>query len=215
MKSHNVSTTNQNTIKLTVCAIMTAMSSVLSLVTPFHLPYGGSVTLFSFVPILFAGYAYGFKWGLGSGICYGIIQTILGISGAVAGAGFRWWQVMLCAAFDYIFAGAALGTAGMFKKSVKNYRLSFALGSLIACLLKYAFHFLSGFVLFNGWAQWFFTEGYGASYGSSILAHFSGAGLSAIYSLIYNGLFSIPETILSVLAAVIIISVKPIQKACE
>lgn len=213
MKSHNVS--NQNTIKLTVCAIMVAMSTVLSLITPFHLPYGGSVTLFSFVPLLFAGFAYGPAWGIGSGVVYGIIQAILGISGAIAGAGFSWWQVLLCSLLDYIVAGSTLGTAGMFRKSIKNARLAFCLGAFSACMLKYLSHFLSGFILFGGWAEWFFTEGYGAAYGEGILGTFSGNGLAAIYSLIYNGLFSIPETILSVLAAAIIISVKPIKKACN
>lgn len=214
MKSHNLST-NKNTIKLTVCAVMVAMSTVLSLITPFHLPYGGSVTLFSFVPILFTGYAYGLKWGISSGIVYGILQTVLGISAAVAGAGFKWWQVLLCALLDYIVAGAMLGTAGMLKKAGRSHRFSFTLGTVIACLLKYFCHFLSGFILFGGWAEWFFSEGGGAAYGSAILQTFSGKGLAAIYSLIYNGLFSIPEAILSVIAVSIIISVKPVKKICE
>ncbi len=212
MKSHNVSRTNENTQKLTVCAVMVAMSTVLSFIKFAQLPYGGSVTLFSFVPLLFAGYAFGWKWGIGSGIAYGILQAMFGISEAVAG--LQWWQVILCAAFDYIFAGASLGLAGMFRKPLKNHRAAFAAGTVTACLLKYMFHFLSGFIIFSGYAEWFFTEGGGASYGSKILEAFSGQGLAAIYSLIYNGLFSIPEMIISVIMAMIIISVKPLLKAC-
>ena len=120
MKSHIVSSTKTNTIKLTVCAVMVAMSTVLSFIKPFQLPYGGSVTLFSFVPVLFAGYAYGLKWGVFSGIVYGVLQTVFGISAATAGAGFRWWQVLLCALLDYIIAGAMLGTAGIFKNVIKK-----------------------------------------------------------------------------------------------
>lgn len=214
MKSH-VTTTNQSTIKLTVCAIMVAMSTVLSFIKFTQLPYGGSVTLFSFVPILLVGYAYGRKWGLGSGVVYGILQAILGVSNAISGAGFKWWQVLLCVFLDYIVAGSMLGTAGMFKKVFKKPQLSFALGSIVACLLRLFWHFWSGFILFGSYAEWYFTEGGGVSYGSKILGSFTGNELAAIYSLVYNASFIVPEIILSVIMAVILISVKPIKKLCD
>lgn len=206
--------TNANTMKLTVSAIMVAMSTVLSFIKFSELPYGGSVTLFSFVPILFVGYAYGAKWGLSAGIVYGILQTIFGISGAVSGAGFAWYQVLLCALLDYIVAGAMLGLGGIFKKAIKNPQLSFGLGSLAACVLKYISHFLSGYILFGTYAEWFFEEGAGMDYGAGILATYSGNALSAVYSLIYNATFMLPETIITVVMACIIISVKPLRKAC-
>ncbi|MBP3445800.1 MAG: energy-coupled thiamine transporter ThiT [Clostridia bacterium] len=206
--------TNENTMKLTVSAIMVAMSTVLSFIKFSELPYGGSVTLFSFVPILFVGYAYGAKWGLSAGIVYGILQTVFGISGAVAGAGFAWYQVLLCALLDYIVAGAMLGLGGIFKKAIKNPQLSFGLGALTACIFKYISHFLSGYILFGTYAEWFFTEGAGMDYGAGILATYSGDVLSAVYSLIYNATFMLPETIITVIMACIIISVKPIRKAC-
>lgn len=216
MKSRNVSAKKQTTIKLTVCAIMVAMATVLSFVKFAQLPYGGSVTLFSFVPILFAGYAYGWKWGIGSSIVYGILQMIFGLSNAIAGAGFKWWQVLLCAFLDYIVACSMLGFAGAFRKPIKNPHLSFAVGTVFACLLRWAFHFLSGFILFGSYAEWFFTdpESSGSAYGGAIVEAFSGNALSAIYSLIYNGLFIVPEIIISVIMAMILISVKPIRKAC-
>lgn len=201
-------------MKLTVSAIMVAMSTVLSFIKFSELPYGGSVTLFSFVPILFVGYAYGAKWGLSAGIVYGILQTVFGISGAVAGAGFAWYQVLLCALLDYIVAGAMLGLGGIFKKAIKNPQLSFGLGALTSCIFKYISHFLSGYILFGTYAEWFFTEGAGMDYGAGILATYSGDVLSAVYSLIYNATFMLPETIITVIMACIIISVKPIRKAC-
>lgn len=205
---------SDNTLKLTVSAIMVAMSTVLSFLKFTELPYGGSVTLFSFVPILFVGYAYGAKWGIASGIVYGILQTIFGISGAVAGAGFAWYQVLLCALLDYIVAGATLGLGGTFKKVIKNPQISFGLGSLFACVLKYISHFLSGYILFGTYAEWFFTEGGGMDYGANILSTYSGNTLSVVYSLIYNATFMLPETIITIIMACIIISVKPLRKAC-
>ena len=120
MKSKTMDKSNETTLKLTVSAIMVALSTVLSFVKFSELPYGGSVTLFSFVPILFVGYAYGAKWGLGAGLVHGILQMIFGISGATAGAGFKWWQVVLCALLDYLVAFSVLGLSGVFKKSIKN-----------------------------------------------------------------------------------------------
>lgn len=214
MKSKNIGrNTEAITTKLTVSAIMVALSTVLSFIKFADLPYGGSVTLFSFVPILFVGYAYGAKWGLCTGLVHGILQMIFGISSSVAGAGFKWWQVALCALLDYLVAFALLGTGGMFKKSIKNPQVSFAVGSLTACVMKYASHIISGYILFGGWAEWFFTEGSGASYGAEILSEYSGKMLSLVYSVIYNATFSIPETVLSIVMAVILISVKPIRKA--
>ncbi|MBO5422081.1 MAG: energy-coupled thiamine transporter ThiT [Clostridia bacterium] len=214
MKNQKSNKMSENTMKLTVSAIMVAMSTVLSFIKFSELPYGGSVTLFSFVPILFVGYAYGAKWGISAGIVYGILQTIFGISGAVAGAGFAWYQVLLCAMLDYIVAGAMLGTGGTFKKLIKNPQLSFGLGAFFSCLLKYISHFLSGYILFGTYAQWFFEEGGGMSYGAEILSTYSGNVLSVVYSLIYNATFMLPETIITVVMACIIISVRPLRKTC-
>ncbi len=214
MKNQKSNKMSDNTMTLTVSAIMVAMSTVLSFIKFTELPYGGSVTLFSFVPIIFVGYAYGVKWGVSAGIVYGILQTVFGISGAVAGAGFAWYQVLLCALLDYIVAGAMLGLGGILKKAVKNPQLAFGLGSLFACVFKYISHFLSGYILFGTYAEWFFTEGGGMDYGSGILATYSGNTLSVVYSLIYNATFMVPETIITVIMACIIISVKPLRKAC-
>ena len=76
MKSKTMDKSNETTLKLTVSAIMVALSTVLSFIKFSELPYGGSVTLFSFVPILFVGYAYGAKWGLGAGLVHGILQML-------------------------------------------------------------------------------------------------------------------------------------------
>lgn len=203
---------SDNTMKLTVSGIMVAMSTVLSFIKFSELPYGGSVTLFSFVPIIFVGYAYGMKWGLSAGLVYGVLQALFGVSGATAG--FAWYQVILCAMLDYIVAGAMLGLGGLLKKVVRNPQLSFGLGSFFACVLRYISHFLSGYILFGTYAQWFFEEGGGASYGAGILSTYSGNTLSIVYSLIYNATFMLPETVITVIMACIIISVKPLKKVC-
>ena len=107
-----------------------------------------------------------------------------------------------------------LGTGGLFEQAIKNPQTSFGLGVLFACVLKYISHFLSGYILFGTYAEWFFTEGGGMDYGAGILAAYSGNTLSIVYSLIYNASFMLPETVITVIMACIIISVKPLRKAC-
>lgn len=58
-------------------AIMIALATALSYVTIFSLPHGGSITLFSQVPIIIIGYRYGVKWGCTTGIIHGILQMLL------------------------------------------------------------------------------------------------------------------------------------------
>lgn len=209
MRSNRI---KQNTNKLTVCGIMVALATVLSFIKITQLPFGGEITLFSYVPILFIGYAYGVKWGIAAGIANGIIQMAFGISSSISGAGFKWWQILLCALLDYIISYGILGLSGIFKKSIKKSRLSFSLGILVACFAKYAMHILSGFILFSGWAEWFFSEGAGTPIGDKILGEFSGQLLALIYSTIYNGAFMIPETISSIVIGIILISVKPVRR---
>ena len=67
-------------LKLTETALMLALATVLSLVKIFELPYGGSITAFSMVPIMIIAFRYGTKWGMISGFVYSVIQLLFGIS---------------------------------------------------------------------------------------------------------------------------------------
>ena len=73
------------TRRLTETAIMIALATGLSYVTIFKLPMGGSITLFSQVPIMIIGYRYGWKWGACTGVIHGILQMLLQGLGNFAG----------------------------------------------------------------------------------------------------------------------------------
>lgn len=217
MKSHNVGSEKDTTTRLTVSGIMIALSTVLSFIKFSNLPYGGAVTLFSFVPVLLVGYSYGLKWGIGAGLVHGVLQAVFGVSGAVAGAGFKLWQVAFCACFDYVFAFTALGLSGVLKGKIKNTRAAFTTGSFLACVIKYLCHVASGYVLFGGYAEWYFTdpESSGAAFGAHIMPAFSGQGLALVYSFIYNATFMIPETVITLVMVSILVSVSPVKTLCE
>lgn len=210
---------NNKTKRLTTTGVLIALATVLSLITPYKLLYGGSITLASMVPIVILGYMYGIKWGLFSGFVFSVIQAILGATSSQAFAGMydskhvaaSILKIVAMALLDYIIAFSVLGLSGMFKGKIKNDTAAIALGGGIAVFLRFVTHFASGVILWGSYAERFFTEKMNNDFGHNILAKYSGTSLAAIYSAIYNGSFMLPELIITVAVVLILISVKPIR----
>ena len=199
--------------KVVVSGVFIALATVLSLVVIFKLPYGGSITLLSMLPVMILGYMYGIKWGILCGLVYGIVQAMLGASMSSAFAGLTGFNVVLMAILDYLVAFAVLGTAGMFKGKIKNDTVAFSLGAAVAGLLRLLAHFTSCFILWGSYAEWFFgAENMNNEFGNYILSNFSGTSLAMLYSIIYNGSYMIPEIIITVIGIVVIMNVKPLRK---
>ena len=72
--------TQNKTKKLVECGLLFAMSVILSFIHLPSLPYGGSVTLCSMLPIILISYRYGVPWGLFSGFVFSILQMAMGAS---------------------------------------------------------------------------------------------------------------------------------------
>ena len=192
------------TQRLVKTSILLAIATVLSVVKLFSMPFGGTITPASMMPVILIAYIYGTKWGLFSAFIYGILQMITGMN--VVSAMFLpgesqmviWHAVLVCA-IDYILAYMMLGFGGVFKNKIKNQSLSIALGTFVSMLLTYIMHIVSGYIFYGAWAEWFFTQDGFYSFGKTIVESFSGNLLSLIYSVIYNGLYMIPEIIITVL----------------
>lgn len=157
------------TRRLTETAIMLALAVALSYVTIFSLPMGGTVTLFSQVPIIIIGYRYGAKWGLTTGVIYGLLQMLLqGLGNFAYVKGIASYLILILA--DYLLAFMVLGIGGaMFKKIVPNQPAALALGALVASLLRFLCHFTSGVTIWgeyaDGWKSvWAYSAGYNGSY---------------------------------------------------
>ncbi len=201
------------TLRLVTSGIFIALATVLSLIVIFKLPYGGSITLLSMLPIMVLGYMYGIKWGLLCGTVYGVVQALLGASMSSAFAGLSGFYVFLMALIDYLIAFAVLGTSGMFKGRIKNHTIAFVGGSIVAGLLRLLAHFSSGVILWGSYAEWFFgADNMNNAFGNTILNNFSGIGLAIIYSIVYNGSYMIPEIIITVIGIIIIMKIKPLRK---
>ncbi|MBO4216364.1 MAG: energy-coupled thiamine transporter ThiT [Clostridia bacterium] len=174
MENANVSKTR----RLVECAIFIAVATVLSIIKLAELPYGGSITVASMLPIVMIAYRHGLGWGLGSGVVFGAIQQLLGLK--TLSYVTTWQSVLAVVVLDYIVAFTVVGFGGIFRRS-ENRGAALAAGSAFACLLRYICHVISGATV---WA------------GLSIPTK-----AALLYSFAYNATYMIPETIVLVAAA--------------
>ncbi len=166
------------TLKLCESAIMIALATILSLLKLVDLPYGGSITFASMLPILLIAYRHGTAWGLLTASVHGVLQFILGTS--VLSYVTGWASIVAVILLDYFFAFALIGLGGVFK-GMKSQKTALILGALLAGGARYVCHVISGATV---WA------------GLSIPT-----GDALAYSLVYNATYMIPETIVLCAAA--------------
>ena len=176
------------TREIAYAAITLALSFGLSYIKLFSLPKGGSVTLFSLLPIMIYSFAFGIRKGVLLGFIYGILQFIQE----------PWFYHPIQFMLDYPLAFSAIGLTGIFheldvfkkfKKANTNtdantsteevnitndtsnlsndeikeqlhakennltftyiYSLEFVLGAILAVVLRYASHVISGIYVFG------------------------------------------------------------------
>ncbi len=159
-----------NTRKLTETAIMLALAVALSYVKIFDLPMGGSVTLFSQVPIIIIGYRYGWKWGVSTGILYGILEMLLqGLGNFAYVKGVGAYLILILA--DYVLAFMSLGLGGALFRKLKNQTVALGVGAFVASALRFLCHFVSGITIWGEYADgWKSVWGYSAAYNGSYMA---------------------------------------------
>lgn len=215
------------TKRLTVSAMMIALATALAVACEFipflHLPFGGGFTIASMLPIVLISYLYGIRWGVLSSFVYSLIQILFSIAkgGAVIalftpnsddfmGYTAAIWILIL----DYLVAYTILGIGGIFRKSIKNKTAALVLGVLLALTLRYLVHIISGYIFYGAWASWFFGQE-GLFFGEKILSSVHGKALAWLYSAIYNGLYMIPEILITALAAVAVSRIPIVRRTTE
>ncbi len=152
-------------------ALAVAMTVVLNMFVLFRMPQGGSVTLASMVPIFFIAFIYGPNIGVLTGLLFGVINLLLG------GVIVHPIQILL----DYPVPFMLLGLAGYLPKKMN-------IGMILATVLRFASHVISGFVFF---------------------AQYAPEGMNPlIYSMIYNGPFLVAD----LLIALVVINILPVKK---
>ena len=144
--------------------------------------FGGSIDLVM-IPLVIFALKWGAGWGVLAGFVFGTIKYFLGGSAID----------IVSIIFDYSVAYAAVGLAGLFGK---NPGKTAGIGAFFGCFFRFLIHYISGFTVY---ARWMPEEFMGMTMTSPF-----------IYSLLYNGTYMLPNTVLCVL--VVALLAKPLGK---
>lgn len=168
---NNTSTKTRTLCEGAVCVALALALSYLKI--PIGLSFGGfggSIDLVMLPLILFAVRA-GLGWGVGAGLVFGTLKYLF-----AEGTAVNWVSIL----FDYSVAYGFVGFAGLLRG---KYR-ALPLAALTGCAARFFVHFLSGVTVY---AQYMPEQFLGLNMRNA-----------AIYSLLYNGTYMLPNTVLAV-----------------
>lgn len=178
-------------------AICVALSFALSYIRFFKMPMGGSITFASLLPLMLFSYMYGTRKGLLAGLVCGVLQAIQD----------PWIVHPAQFALDYMIGFSAIGLAGCirgFGLFKTKSRLQFTLGAIVAGALRFASSFFSGVFAFG-------------SYGAHYAEEFAVPALANpwFYSFVYQAMYIIPDTLIVIVAGVLLLSSKNFSSVVE
>ena len=179
----------KNTKVLVEGALMVALATVLCFIRIIRLPWGGSVTLLSMLPIVLFSIKRGLKAGFAASVLFSLIQLFQGILDGLFGWGLKPGMLIACIFLDYLLAYSIIGIAGIFRKKGLT---GWIVGIAIAVTLRFLVHFISGVVIWHSYGE--LWEGFSTEN-------------SVIYSLVYNGCYMLPELIFTLIGAVALLKV--------
>lgn len=178
---------NQKLLALIEGAVMVALSTVLCFIRIFRFPWGGSITLLSMLPIVIYSIRRGPVMGLTAGFVFSLIQFLQGVIDGLFGWGITGAMLVVMILFDYILPFTVLGIAGILGNKSFSKMLA---GITLAVFLRYCCHVISGAAVWHSIGKlWeaFYTEN------------------EWLYSIAYNACYMLPELILTVAAAVVLL----------
>lgn len=187
------------TRELTYGAICLAASFALSYVTLFKLPNGGSITLASVLPIALYCYYFGFRKSIVLCFAYMLLQFLQGPYVVSP------WSAL----FDYLLPYLALCLIGIFGYNPQKYKtilknnkpvftahLRILVGFALYFFVRYISHVLAGVLFWSSGIDFMVWQG-------------DLSGWVAIgYSMAYNALFLVPDTLIAMIAAIAVLANK-------
>lgn len=184
---------NRFTLRITESAILLAVGIVLSM--PFlnlNSPWlmGGSVTLGAMLPLVLISYRYKTPWGLLCALVYSITQIVLGLKNVMYAPDFVTAAAVIV--LDYVLAFGVIGLAYAIGSRVHQGLPGVLAGIAVTYALRFLCHLVSGAMIWqvlwpneDGTPPW-------------------------LYSLIYNGSYMLPETLIAMVIAGV--SYAPLQR---
>ena len=188
---------NSKTRKLVEGAAMVALATVLSYIRVFKLPWGGSVTLLSMLPIVVYSLRWGIKDGFMVSFVFSLVQFFQGIGDGLFGWGLSPAMLVACIVIDYLGAFTVLGIAGFMRDKKSSATANGIIGVTVAIVLRFICHFLSGVVIWHSFGE--LWEGFATEN-------------EWLYSLLYNGAYMLPELIFTLVATIILFNITGTRK---
>lgn len=175
-------------------AVMVALAAVLSYIRVLHLPWGGSVTLLSMLPIIVYSIRHGVVNGISAAFVFSLIQLGQGAVDGLFGWGLTPVMLIACIMLDYILPFTLIGLGGMLRK---RGTVGWITGTVCAVLLRFVCHFLSGVVIWHSVGK--LWEGFATDN-------------EWLYSLLYNGAYMLPELVFTLAGAIMLLRIPQTRK---
>ncbi|MDE6550001.1 MAG: energy-coupled thiamine transporter ThiT [Clostridia bacterium] len=190
-------TGKQHTMSVVYAAICVALAFGLSYIRLFKAPYGGSITLFSLLPIALYSYIFGIRKGVLCGFVYGMLQAVQD----------PWVVHPLQFILDYPLAFSLVGLCGglfrnLFRsKALINKRFSDAvaitLGITLGVIGRFMCHMISGAVYFGEYAEGF------------------GFANEWLYSFVYQCTYVLPDGAIAIFGAFVLMMSKAFRNQMD
>ena len=202
------------TKRITESAMLLAMALVLELIAKMFIPeqaFGGQITIVSMLPVVLISYRHGMRWGFVASLTYAMLEMAIGMKNVSAaflpgyfGDNAMILHALLMCLLDYVVAYTALGLGGIFRNRIQKPGVGLMCGSLVALGARYLAHILSGYILFSSYAEAYFTQEGFPAWGAQVVTALSPEVLGVVYSVVYNGMYMVPEMVFTAIAAMVI-----------
>ena len=193
------SSNKEKILAIAVGGVVLALAFVLSKITIFEMPMGGSVTPASTLPIIVYGMAFGPVWGFIVAIAYSILQLIDGL---------KWFVSPFQMFLDYVIGYAALGITGFAglkaseRYKIKNPLFRFRRAGLIRAYIFTVIAFV---------VRWIASVASGVIFYAEYAAD-AGYNNALIYSMVYNGSFLAVDLAICLVVLLVLIIAIPSKK---
>ena len=161
--------------------VFSALSGILYTMRPFSLPYGGTVTLGSMIPVMWLSMRRGIRVGVISGLIFGVLALIIDML-LVGAANIIVSSVQVF--LEYPLAFGVLGLTGIFRRKSIGFVV---VGAGIGVFLRFLLHYLVGVYI------WVSVYEFPAEWGLYL------------WPAVYNGSFLIVEFIISAILLVVLV----------
>lgn len=165
----------RNLRHITESACLVSLSILLSKITLFHMPFGGSLALANNLPLVLLSYRCGYKVGFFASLVYSFVRMVFSFTPPLAK---NFVSFVLLILLDYLLPNIVMGMSSLFAIRIHNRYFKLYSGIIISYILKILISTTSGVVLWGAYIPFECNLW--------------------IYSLLYNSLYIVPDSIITI-----------------